>query len=243
MDEVKGKVALVTGGSRGLGRAIAQAFGAIGLNVAIGYHTHEAEACDVCDQIAVGGQGAMPVRADVSQAADVERMVKTVEERFGQIDILVNNAGILLIQRPETIPEQDWDEVINKNLKSAFLMTQAVLPGMRARGWGRVINLSSVAAQNGGLIGPHFAASKAGILGLTHFYASIAAGDGVTVNAIAPALIHTEASGPNQESLADLLPVGRLGRADEVADVAVMLVHNGYITGQTINVNGGWVMS
>jgi 3-oxoacyl-[acyl-carrier protein] reductase len=243
MDELKGKVALVTGGSRGLGRAMAQAFGALGINVAVGYHTHEVEACDICDQIAANGTGAMPVRADVSKGAEVRRMVEAVEARFGQIDILVNNVGIVRYQRPETLAEQDWDEVVNTNLKSAFLVTQAVLPGMQARGWGRIINLSSVAAQNGGLIGPHFAASKAGILGLTHFYASVGASDGVTVNAIAPALIHTEVSGPNQESLADLLPVGRLGKADEVAAVAVMLAHNGFITGQTINVNGGWVMS
>lgn len=243
MEDVSGKVALVTGGNRGLGRAIAQALGRIGLNVAVNYHTHEAEAHDVCNQIAARGQGALPIQADVSQAAEVAAMVQTVEARLGPIDVLVNNAGILRIQRTDSIHEQDWDDVIDQNLKSVFLMTQAILPGMRDRGWGRVINLSSVAAQNGGIIGPHFAASKAGILGLTHSYASMVAGDGITVNAIAPALIHTEVSGPNQQALADLLPVGRLGHVDEVADVVVMLVHNGFITGQTINVNGGWVMS
>lgn len=243
MDDVTGKVALVTGASRGLGRAIAEAFGRIGLNVAVNYRTHEKEACDICEQIEAKGQSAMAVRADVSNVADIARMVQGVEQTLGPIDILVNNAGVVRVQRVESITEHDWDEVLDQNLKSVFLMTQAVVSGMRDRGWGRIINLSSIAAQNGGLIGPHFAASKAGILGLTHSYAGMLAGDGVTVNAIAPALIKTEVSGPNQELLADLLPVGRLGRTDEVADVAIMLVRNGFITGQTINVNGGWVMS
>ncbi len=243
MEDVSGRVALVTGANRGLGRAIAEALGRIGLHVAVNYHTHEAEAREVCDRIAARGRKALPIQADVSKAADAAALVQAVEARLGPIDVLVNNAGILRIPRSDTIQEQDWDDVIDTNLKSVFMLSQAVVPGMRDRGWGRIINLSSVAAQNGGIIGPHFAASKAGILGLTHFYASVVAGDGVTVNAIAPALIHTEMSGPSQASLADLVPVGRLGNVDEVSDVAVMLVRNGYITGQTINVNGGWVMS
>jgi 3-oxoacyl-[acyl-carrier protein] reductase len=129
------------------------------------------------------------------------------------------------------------------NLKSVFLMTQAVLPGMRARRWGRIINLSSVAAQTGGVIGPHYAASKAGMLGLTHSYASLLAPEGITANAIAPALIETDMLRDFPASAVHRIPVGRFGTVEEVAAVAVMLAQNGYITGQTVNVNGGWYMS
>jgi 3-oxoacyl-[acyl-carrier protein] reductase len=129
------------------------------------------------------------------------------------------------------------------NLKSVFLVTQAVLPQMRAAGWGRIINLSSVAAQLGGVVGPHYAASKAGILGLTHSYAHLLADEGITVNAVAPALIETEMVTSNPNARPELIPVGRFGSVDEAADVVVMLARNGYMTGQTINVNGGWYMS
>jgi 3-oxoacyl-[acyl-carrier protein] reductase len=155
----------------------------------------------------------------------------------------VNNAGIARPQPIEEITERDWDDVIAANLKSCFLVTQAVLPQMRARKWGRIINLSSVAAQVGGVVGPHYAASKAGMHGLTHFYAQRLAKEGITVNAIAPALIETEMVAANPNARPDRIPVGRFGLPGEVADIAVMLAHNAYITGQTINVNGGWYMS
>ena len=143
----------------------------------------------------------------------------------------------------DQITEQDWDEVLAVNLKSVFLVTQAVLPGMRATKWGRIINLSSVAAQTGGVMGPHYAASKAGILSLTHSYAALLAKEGITVNSIAPALIETEMIRDNPPARPDLIPAGRFGTVEEVADVVVLLASNGYITGQTINVNGGWYMS
>ncbi len=143
----------------------------------------------------------------------------------------------------EQITESDWDDLIDTNLKSCFLVTQAFLPAMRARKWGRIINLSSVAAQVGGVVGPHYAASKAGMLGLTHYYASYLAAEGITVNAIAPALIETDMVRANLKASPARIPVGRFGAVDEVSDVAVLLATNGYITGQTINVNGGWVMS
>ena len=141
------------------------------------------------------------------------------------------------------IRESDWDEILDQNLKSCFLVTQAVLPAMRRARWGRIINISSVAAQTGGVVGPHYAASKAGMHGLTHFYASRLAKEGITVNAVAPALIRTEMVAANPNAKPDLIPVGRFGEPAEVADAAVMLVRNGYITGQTINVNGGWYLS
>jgi len=165
------------------------------------------------------------------------------EAELGLVTILVNNAAIARPQPLEEITEQDWDELITVNLKSVFLVTQAVLPNMRARRWGRIINLSSVAAQLGGVVGPHYAASKAGIIGLTHSYACLLAKEGVTVNAIAPALIATEMVTSNPKATPERIPVGRFGSVEEVAEVAVMLARNGYVTGQTINVNGGWYMS
>ena len=224
---LEGKVALVTGASRGIGRAAAIALARLGAAVAVNYKTHAVEAEAVCREIQDQDGRAATIQADVSVAAEVQRMVEQVEQQLGPVAILVNNAGIARPQPLDQITERDWDEVLAVNLKSVFLVTQAVLPGMRAAKWGRIINLSSVAAQTGGVIGPHYAASKAGIHGLTHSYAARLAKEGITVNAIAPALI----------------PVGRFGTVDEVADVVVMLATNGYITGQTINVNGGWYMS
>ena len=155
----------------------------------------------------------------------------------------MNNAGIVSAKPILEISEADWDEMLAVNLKSAFLLTQRVLPGMQARRWGRIINLSSVAAQTGGVTGPHYAASKAGLLGLTHSYARQVFKEGITVNAIAPALIETEMVTGNLNVTPAMIPVGRFGAPDEVAAVAVLLAKNGYLTGQTINVNGGWYMS
>ena len=143
----------------------------------------------------------------------------------------------------KTLLENDWDELIDANLKSAFLVTQAVLPAMRTRRWGRIINMSSVAAQTGGLVGPHYAASKAGMLGLTHSYAGLLAKEGITVNTIAPALIATAMVMTNPRATPEVIPVGRFGTVDEVAEVVVTLAKDAYITGQTINVNGGWYFS
>ena len=240
---LQGRVALVTGASRGIGRATALALAKIGAAVAVNYKTHAQEALAVCREIKDMGGRAVAVQADVSIAVDVRRMVHQVEQQLGPVAVLVNNAGIARPQPLDQISERDWDEVLAVNLKSVFLVTQAVLPGMRAARWGRIINLSSVAAQTGGVVGPHYAASKAGIHGLTHSYAALLAKEGVTVNAIAPALIVTEMMRDNPRATPALIPVGRFGTVDEVADVVVMLATNGYITGQTINVNGGWYMS
>jgi len=243
MDDLRGRIALVTGSSRGIGRAIAVALAGAGAGVAINFRSRAAEAESVRRQIATAGGRCAVVQADVADAADVARLVKTAEEQLGPIDILVNNAGIARPQPMDEITERDWDELIAVNLTSCFLVTRLVLPGMRARRWGRIISLSSVAAQVGGVVGPHYAASKAGIHGLTHFYASRVAKDGITVNVIAPALVETEMVTANPNARPDLIPVGRFGLAEEVAEVALMLARNGYITGQTINVNGGWYMS
>ena len=243
MNKLNGKVALVTGSSRGIGRAIAYALAAEGADVAINFLTRSAEARAAESEIRTLGRRCTSIQADVSTANGVERLVKGTEDMLGPIDILVNNAGIARPQPIEEITEQDWDQVIIANLKSCFLVTQAVLPGMRTRKWGRIVNLSSVAAQVGGIVGPHYAASKAGMLGMTRYYAQKLATEGITINAIAPALIETEMVKANLNARPDRIPVGRYGTPEEVAEVAVMLVKNAYMTGQTIHVNGGWFMS
>jgi 3-oxoacyl-[acyl-carrier protein] reductase len=237
------RVALVTGASRGIGRAIALALAAAGAHVAVNYRQHAAEAEAVAAAITASGRRALTIAADVADAGAVTRLVDEVERALGGIDILVNNAGITRPLALEAITRADWDDLIAVNLTSAFLATQAVLPGMRRRGWGRIINISSVAAQLGGVVGPHYAAAKAGLHGLTHAYAALLAREGITVNAVAPALIATEMVAANPRARADLIPLGRFGLPEEVADVVTMLAGNGYITGQTINVNGGWYMS
>lgn len=243
MGDLSGRTALVTGASRGIGAAIAAALAREGSAVAVNYREREAEASEVARRVVAVGARALTVQADVTRAAEVQRLIRAVEADLGPIDILVNNAGIARVQAIDQVTEQDWDEVLAANLKSCFLVTQAVVPGMRARRWGRIVNLSSVAAQTGGMVGPHYAASKAGLHGLTHSYASALAPEGITVNAIAPALIDTEMVPDALRARKDLIPVGRLGTAEEVAEVAVLLASNGFITGQTINVNGGRYMS
>ncbi len=240
---LKGRVALVTGASRGIGRGIALALARAGYDVAVNYRGREEDAESAARQIREGGRRAIAIRADVSRRTEVEESVRAIEQQLGPISIVVNNAGIARVQQIEEIREEDWDELIAVNLTSCFLVSQAVLPGMRARRWGRIVNVSSVAAQAGSIVGPHYAASKAGMLGLTRGYAKLLAKEGITVNAIAPALISTDMVTANPNARPDLIPVGRFGAVEEVADVAVMLAGNGYITGQTINVNGGWYMS
>jgi 3-oxoacyl-[acyl-carrier protein] reductase len=238
-----GKVALVTGSSRGIGRQIALELAGEGAFLSINYNESEKSAKQLSAEIAELGTKCITVKADLSRNEDIQKMISTVKRDLGSVEILVNNAGISRPQKLQDITEKDWDEIIQLNLKSAFLITQAVLPRMREKRWGRIIYISSIAAQIGGVIGPHYAASKAGLIGLTHSYANILSKEGITVNAIAPALIATEMVANNKNARPDMIPVGRFGTVEEVADVVVTVVCNGYITGQTINVNGGWYMS
>jgi 3-oxoacyl-[acyl-carrier protein] reductase len=243
MNELRGRTALVTGGSRGIGRAIALSLAHAGADVVVNFHASTAEAHAVESKIVALGRRCFSIQADVSVASEVERLAAEAQKAMGTIDVLVNNAGIARQQPLEQITERDWDELIDVNLKSCFLVTQTFLPSMRARKWGRIVNISSVAAQIGGVVGPHYAASKAGMLGLTYYYARYLAADGITVNAIAPALIETDMTRSNVKASASIIPMGRFGTVEEVADIALLLATNGYITGQTINANGGWVMS
>jgi 3-oxoacyl-[acyl-carrier protein] reductase len=236
---LSGRVALVTGASRGIGRAIAAALGNAGSAVAVNYHERAQEAASVVDRIGATGGRAIAVGADVSVTQAVAGLVTRIEAELGPIDILVNNAGVAIPRGLDDLGEEDFDRSIAVNLKSAFLCTKAVLPGMRTRRWGRIVNISSGAARGAGVIGVHYNASKAGLEGLTRGYAARLAKEGITVNAVAPSLIETEMLGPARSDYAARVPVGRLGTVEEVAQVVLMVIANSYMTGQTIQVNGG----
>jgi 3-oxoacyl-[acyl-carrier protein] reductase len=241
--KLENRVALVTGASRGIGKAIALALAGAGCHVVVGYQKEQEAAQHVAKAIQGIGRGCAVLRADVSREGEVQRFVEEAESAFGQLDILVNNAAIAEPKPVADLSLADWEHTIRVNLTSAFLMTQRVLVNMRPRRWGRIINIASVAAQNGGRVGPHYAASKAGLIGLTHSYASLLVKEGITVNAIAPALIETDMVTANPNASPTVIPMGRYGKLDEVAPVAVLLAESGYMTGQTISVNGGWYMT
>ena len=244
MGDLTKRVALVTGGSRGIGRAVALALARAGADVAVNYRDRQPRAAEVVGAILAGGRRAMAVGADVASRRAVDAMVKEVEARLGPVDVLVNNAGVATVRGLDDLTEDDFDSTMAINLKSAFLCISAVLPGMRARRWGRIVNISSIAARSGGLVGVHYNASKAGLEGLTRGYASRLAAEGVTVNAVAPGPIDTDMGAPLKAAgQGARVPVGRMGEADEVARAVLMLVDNAFMTGQTIAVNGGLLFS
>jgi len=237
------RTALVTGASRGIGKAVAIALAEAGANVAVNYLERKAEAEAVAQAIGQLGRGAVALQADVSDAKSVASLVERTESALGPVDILVNNAGIALRRGLDDLSEADFDRTLAVNLKSVFLCTQAVLPGMRRRKWGRIVNVSSGAARGAGSIGAHYNASKAGLEGLTRGYAARLAKEGVTVNAVAPALIDTEMMAAQRELMAARVPVGRLGSVEEVAAIVVAVAANAYMTGETVQVNGGLYFS
>ncbi|HXT75916.1 MAG TPA: 3-oxoacyl-ACP reductase family protein [Candidatus Eisenbacteria bacterium] len=239
MSALTSRVALVTGASRGIGKSIALALASAGADIAVNYNSNSAAAKSICEQIRAKGGNALPVQADVSKTQDVDRLVSTIERELGPPTILVNNAGIAELLPAEKVTEEIFERYLRVNLTSMFLVSQRVIPGMRAAHWGRIINLSSIAAQTGGIIGPHYAASKAGILGLTRSYALQLAKDGITANAIAPGLIETDMAAGVPTDVRKTIPAEMVGSPDEVAQVAVLLAENKMITGQTININGG----
>jgi 3-oxoacyl-[acyl-carrier protein] reductase len=243
MSQLSGRTALVTGASRGIGKAIAIALANAGAEVAVNYYSQAAAANIVCDQIRAAGRKSIPVQADVSKSAEVDHMVQSVEDNLGPIAILVNNAGIAKMLPPDQVTEEIFEHFLRVNLTSVFLVTQRVLPNMRKAHWGRIINLSSIAAQQGGIIGPHYAASKAGILGLTRSYAAVFAKEGITANAIAPGLIDTDMAASVPKEARDKIPPDTVGSAEEVARIAVLLAQTKTITGQTFNINAGRYMS
>jgi len=233
------RTALVTGASRGIGKAIAIALAEAGVNIAVNYRQRKSDAEATVAAVGQMGRKAAAFGADVSDAKAVATMISTIEKTLGPIDILVNNAGVALLHPIEEITEADFDHTIATNLKSAFLCTQAVWPGMRARGWGRIVNISSGAARGAGVFGVHYNASKAGMEGLTRGYASRLVKHGITVNAVAPSLIDTEMIASQRDEIAAKVPLGRLGTVEEVAAAVIMVASNPYMTGQTVHVNGG----
>jgi 3-oxoacyl-[acyl-carrier protein] reductase len=235
-----GRVALVTGGSGGIGRAIVLALASAGVSVAIGYGASDAEAQQLSGQITAAGGRAAALSADLAYAAEVARLTEDTEHAFGPVDILVSNAGTGERRQLESIEVEEFDQTVAVNLRAPFLLAQRLVPPMARRGFGRVLFISSGAAFTGGIVGPHYAAAKAGLHGLTHSLAAQFAVAGVTVNAIAPALITDTGMLPGDpEELQRQVPVGRLGRPAEVADLALAVLANPYLTNQVISLDGG----
>ena len=239
--DLTGYVALVTGGSRGIGAAIALALAEAGADVAINYRVNATAADTVASVIAATGRRAITVAADVSDSTAVAGLFGQVAAGLGPVDILINNAGIALMRGVDDLTEADFDQTIMVNLKSCFLCTQTALPHMRAQQWGRIVNISSGAARGAGGVGPHYNASKAGMEGLTRGYAARLVKEGITVNAVSPSLIETDMvrAGSGLAGAVSRIPLGRFGTSEEVADVALMLVGNAYMTGQCVALSGG----
>src|SRR5919204_2841920 len=225
---------LVTGGSRGIGRAVALALARDGHDVAVGYATSADAAQAVADEVRALGRRAITAGGDLADPAAADALVDAVEAGLGPVDILVANAGVNTPgRRVEEIALEEWDRLHAVNLRAPFLLARRVLPGMTRRGFGRIVLLSSVAAYTGGIIGAHYASSKAGLHGLAHSLSQQAAGDGVTVNVVAPALIESDMLPGDpavRARLAESLPVGPLGAAGEVAELIAAVVRNAFVT-------------
>jgi acetoacetyl-CoA reductase/3-oxoacyl-[acyl-carrier protein] reductase len=245
-----GHVALVTGGSRGIGRAIALALGRAGARVALTYRRRAGEAQAVVESIRAGGGEAIAVPLAVEDRDSVRRALAETRSRLGPVAILVNNAAVAQEKPFRSITDADWDLVLSVNLRGAFACAQEVLSDMLARRWGRIVNLASIGGQWGGQNQVHYAAAKAGLIGLTRSLARLYSGEGITANAVAPGLVETEMTAAELASPAGrakvaAIPIGRVATPEEVARVVVFLASDaaGYVTGQTLSVNGGMLFT
>jgi 3-oxoacyl-[acyl-carrier protein] reductase len=237
-------VALVTGASRGIGKAIALRLADEGHDIAIGYANRGTDAGRVAEDVRAAGARATSIGCDLEQLHAPDELVASVEADLGPVEILIANAGIT--SPPAAIAEildEQWERVMSINLRAPFQLARRVVPTMIERGFGRIVFISSIAAYTGGIVGPHYAASKAALHGLARSLAQQTASRGVTVNVVAPALVDTEmipADPAVRDQLVGLAPVGRLGTPEEIADMIAAVVRNGYLTGKSILLDGGW---
>ncbi|MBE2975131.1 3-oxoacyl-[acyl-carrier-protein] reductase [Priestia megaterium] len=245
---LQGKVAVVTGASRGIGRAVAIELGKLGAKVVVNYSGSEAKALEVVDEIKGLGTDAIAVQANVAESDSVQAMIKEAISTFGSVDILVNNAGITRDNLLMRMKEDEWDDVINTNLKGVFLCTKAVTRQMMKQRAGRIINISSIVGVSGNAGQANYVAAKSGVIGLTKTTAKELASRNITVNAVAPGFIATDMTDKlNEEVQAEMLkqiPLASFGQPEDVANAVVFLASDAsrYITGQTIHVDGGMVM-
>ena len=245
MGTIDGAVVVVTGGARGIGRAIAEELGREGARVVVNYAKSKEAAEDLVAQLQQNGSpGAVAIQADVSDAAQAAKLIEETLQRFGRIDVLVNNAGINVDRSLKNLTPEDWDKVIKNDLSSYFYTTKAALPHFTQQKSGKIINISSVIGQMGNFGQANYAAAKAGIIGFTKTGALELARSNITVNAICPGFIATEMfeSMPDKakEAVVARIPLGRVGTAQEVARaVRYLIVDGDYITGASLNINGG----
>ncbi|MHB8490758.1 MAG: SDR family NAD(P)-dependent oxidoreductase [Solirubrobacteraceae bacterium] len=234
-----GRVALVTGASGGIGAAICRRFARAGATVAVGYGANRGAAEELCAELEAGGARARSFGADMADPEGPGRLVEEVRAAVGAADVLVANHGRGRKAEIDALTAQEFDLTLAINLRAPFLLAQGVLPAMRERGFGRIVFISSTAALRGGSLAPDYSASKSGLHGLAHFLAARVARDGVTVNVVAPGYVETAMLPGDPAELGRLVPVGRVGRPEEVADLVHAAATNGYITSHVLSVDGG----